>query len=212
MMPEGLWTPLSDHEVRSLVAYLASPSQVPMLATGENIKGFFNGQNLQGWDGDPKLWKVENGEIVGKTTGLGHNAFLRSDLSLADFRLTVQVKLVKNEGNSGIQFRSEPLPNGEVKGYQADVGVGWWGKIYEENGRGLLWDKSGEAFVKPGEWNTYEVLAIGSKFRTFINGQPSAVLDDPAGAKRGIIAFQLHSGGPTEVRYKDFKVELDPAS
>ena len=29
MMPEDLWTPLSDHEVRSLVAYLASPAQVP---------------------------------------------------------------------------------------------------------------------------------------------------------------------------------------
>jgi hypothetical protein len=210
MMPEGLWTPLNDHEVRSLVAYLASPSQVPMLATSENIKAFFNGQNLQGWDGDLKLWKVENGEIVGKTAGLGHNEFLRSDLSLGDFRLTASVKLVNNEGNSGIQFRSEPLANGEVKGDQADVGVGWWGKIYEENGRGLLWDKSGEAFVKPGEWNTYEVVAIGSKIRTFINGQPCAVLDDPAGAKRGIIAFQLHSGGATEVRFKDLKVELEP--
>ena len=210
MMPEGLWAPLSDHETRSLVAYLASPTQVPMLATLDNIKALFNGQNLQGWDGDPQLWKVENGEIVGKTPGLGHNAFLRSDLSLADFRLTVQVKLVANEGNSGIQFRSDPLPGGEVKGYQADVGVGWWGKVYEENGRGLLWDKSGEPFVKPGEWNTYEVVAIGPKIRTSLNGQPCATLDDPAGAKRGILAFQLHSGGATEVRFKDLKVELDP--
>ena len=210
MMPDGLWTPLSDHEVRSLVAYLASPGQVPMLATLENVKAFFNGRDLAGWDGDPKLWKVENGEIVGKTTGLSRNEFLRSDLSLADFRLTVQVKLVKNEGNSGIQFRSESLPHGEVKGYQADIGVGWWGKVYEENGRALLWKESGEAFVKPGEWNTYEIVAIGPKIRTFINGKPCAVLDDPAGAKRGIIAFQLHSGGATEVRYKDFKVELDP--
>ncbi len=108
MMPEGLWAPLSDHEIRSLVAYLASPAQVPMLATTDNIKGFFNGRDLTGWDGDPKLWKVEDGEIVGKTTGLARNEFLRSDLALADFRLTVQVKLVKNEGNSGIQFRSEP--------------------------------------------------------------------------------------------------------
>lgn len=210
MMPEGLWTPLSDHEVRSLVAYLASPSQVPMLATSENIKTFFNGRDLAGWDGDPKLWSVQGGEIVGRTAGLGRNEFLRSDLALADFRLTLQVKLVKNEGNSGIQFRSEPLPGGEVKGYQADVGPGWWGKVYEENGRGLLWDKSGEAFVKPGEWNTYEVVAVGPKIRTSINGKPCVTLDDPSGARQGIVAFQLHSGGPTEVRYKDIKLELDP--
>ena len=208
MMPEGLWATLGDHEVRSLVAYLAGPSQVPMLATVDDIKGLFNGRDLLGWDGDPKLWRVEGGEIVGKTAGLAHNAFLRSDLSLADFRLTAQVKLVKDEGNSGIQFRSEPLPGGEVKGYQADVGVGWWGKVYEENGRGLLWKDSGEAFVKPGEWNTYEIVCNGSKVRTSINGKPCAVLDDPSGAKRGIIAFQLHSGGPTEVRFKDLKVEV----
>ncbi len=32
MMPEDLWTPLSEHEVRSLVSYLASPAQVPLPA------------------------------------------------------------------------------------------------------------------------------------------------------------------------------------
>jgi len=210
MMPEGLWATLNDHEIRSLVAYLASPTQVPILATKENLPSLFNGRDLLGWDGDPKLWKVANGEIVGKTAGLSRNEFLRSDMILGDFRLTVQVKLVKNEGNSGIQFRSQPLPDGEVKGYQADVGVGWWGKLYEENGRGLLWKDSGEAHVKLGEWNTYEISCIGSKIRTSINGQPCVTLDDPAGAKRGILAFQLHSGEATEVRYKDLKVELDP--
>ena len=40
-----------------------------MLATAENAKDFFNGKDLTGWDGDPKLWTVENGEIVGKTPG-----------------------------------------------------------------------------------------------------------------------------------------------
>ena len=95
-----------------------------------------------------------------------------------------------------------------MKGDQADVGEGWWGKLYEENGRGLLWDKSGEAFVKLGEWNTYEVEAVGSKITTKINGNVSVDLDDPAGAKRGVFAFQLHEGGPTEVRYKDIKLEL----
>ena len=32
MMPDDLWTPLSEHEVRSLVSYLASPAQVPLPA------------------------------------------------------------------------------------------------------------------------------------------------------------------------------------
>ncbi|MDZ7690822.1 MAG: hypothetical protein U5K69_06750 [Balneolaceae bacterium] len=29
----------------------------------------FNGENLDGWDGDPRLWSVENGVIVGETSG-----------------------------------------------------------------------------------------------------------------------------------------------
>jgi len=74
----------------------------------------------------------------------------------------------------------------------------------------LLWDKSGEAFVRPNEWNTYEVLAVGNKIRTAINGHLCVDLDDPKIATRGIIGLQVHSGGPTEVRFKDFQLEVDP--
>ena len=210
MMPEDLWTPLSEHQVRSLIAYLASPGQVPMLATADNVSGFFNGRDLTGWNGDLKLWSVENGEIIGKTSGLKRNTFLMSALAVEDFRLTVSVKLVGNRGNSGIQFRSQALPDGEMKGDQADVGSGWWGKLYEENGRGLLWDKSGEAHVKTGEWNAYEILAVGPVIRTWINGKPCVDLNDPVGAKRGVFGLQLHSGDATEVRFKDFRLELNP--
>jgi putative membrane-bound dehydrogenase-like protein len=209
MMPDDLLKQHSPHEVRSLAAYLASSGQVPMLATADNVKSFFPGADLAGWQGERALWSVEDGQIVGRTSGLDRNEFLANDLVFGDFRLRCQVQLVDNRGNSGIQFRSEQLADGLVKGYQADVGAGWWGKLYEEHGRGLLWPKSGEAHVKPG-WNTYEVLATGSRIRTWINGQLCVDLDDPAGAKRGIIALQLHSGGPTEVRYKDFELELDP--
>lgn len=211
MMPEDLWSNLSDTEIRALVAYLAQPTQVPILATPDNIAGLFNGRDLTGWQGDLTVWSVESGEIVGRTKmGLAQNTWLRSDLLLRDFRLTLQVKLVANLGNSGIQFRSVVLPDAEVKGNQADVGPGWWGKLYEEHGRGLLWDKSGEAHVKIGDWNTYEILAIGSKIVTKLNGKVCVDLDDPAGLRVGITALQLHSGGPTEVRFKELKLELNP--
>ena len=210
MMPDDLWKPLTDHEVRSLVAYLGSPVQVPMLATAENVGGFYNGRDLAGWQGAAGLWSVEGGEIVGKTAGLKRNEFLRSDLAADDFRLTLKVKLVGDKGNSGVQFRSQALPDGEMKGYQADVGPGWWGKLYEENGRALLWAKSGEEHLRSGDWNTYEILAVGPRVRTFLNGQPCAALDDPEGARRGIFAFQLHSGEATEVRFKDVRLELNP--
>jgi putative membrane-bound dehydrogenase-like protein len=211
MMPEGLLAQLADQEIRDLIYYLSRPGQVPLMATADTVALFFNGRDLGGWEGDEDLWKVENGEIVGRSgSGLKKNEFLKSQMLMGDFRLACKVKLAPDKENSGIQFRSEILPDGEVRGYQADMGAGWWGKLYEEQGRGTLWDKSGEAHVKVGDWNSYEIVAVGTKIQTFINGQPCVVLDDPKGRSQGIIALQLHAGGPMEVRFKDFQIELNP--
>jgi hypothetical protein len=125
-----------------------------------------------------------------------------------DFRLTLKLKLVPNKENSGVQFRTEALPDGEVKGPQADVGAGWWGKLYDENGRGLIYPKSGEKYVKVDDWNEYEIVAEGSHVRTYLNGNLCVDLDDPKLPRRGIFAFQIHAGGPMEVRFKDIKLEV----
>jgi putative membrane-bound dehydrogenase-like protein len=209
MMPEDQLKQFSPHEILSLFAYLRGKEQVPMLATKENAASFFNGKDLTGWRGEPDLWSVENGEIVGRTKGLSHNTFLLSDMSAKDFKLSLDLTLVDDVGNSGVQFRTEPLDGfNEVRGYQADVGPGWWGKLYEENGRGVLWDKSGEPFLKKGDWNHYEIEAIGSHVRTWLNGKPCADYEDPAGKREGVFALQLHAGGPTEVRFKNLKLEV----
>jgi hypothetical protein len=98
-----------------------------------------------------------------------------------------------------------------MKGYQADIGEGWWGKLYHESGRGLLWDKGApDDAINKEDWNTYEVLAVGHKIRTAVNGRLCVDLDDPEGELEGVIAPQVHSGGPTEVRFKDFELELNP--
>jgi putative membrane-bound dehydrogenase-like protein len=208
MMPDDQLQAFSPHEVRSLIAYLRGTQQSPMLVTAENTMEFFNQRDLSGWQGDSQLWTVADGEIVGKSSGLKRNEFLISDLVADDFTLSLEMKLVDNAGNSGIQFRSQVLDNGSVAGYQADVGIGWWGKLYEEHGRKLLWDKSGESAVQAGAWNRYKIEAQGSRIRTWINDQACVDLDDPAGQRRGVFAIQLHSGGPTEVRVRNLKLTV----
>ena len=211
MMPDNQLVQFTAHEIRSLVAYLQAGGQTPMQATADNVATFYDGKTLAGWVGDEKLWSVENGEIVGKTDGLAKNEFLISELSVGDFRLSLDVKLVGDEGNSGIQIRSQPIAGGEMKGYQADIGPGWWGKLYEEHGRALLEPKGGEEFVKKGEWNHYEIVAAGSRVRTWINNQLCVDRDDPEAARGGVIGLQLHSGGKTEVRFKNLKLTLLPS-
>ena len=214
MMPEGLLQSLTEQEVRDLIYYLSRPGQVPLPATSElpaNPANFFNGKDLTGWEGDATLWSVENGEIVGKTaTGLKHNEFLKSRMLLENFRLVLKIKLTPNKENSGVQFRSEKFGDYEMKGPQADVGAGWWGKLYEENGRAILSNKPGDPFVNQNDWNTYEILAVDGKVRTALNGHLCTDVDDAQISRRGITGLQMHAGGPMEVRFKDLQLELNP--
>ena len=107
-----------------------------------------------------------------------------------------------------MQFRSEALEGGDVRGYQADIGPGWWGKLYEEHGRGLLEAAGGEQFVKRGEWNRYRILAEGPRVRTWINDNLCVDRTDEEAATEGILALQVHSGGPTEVRFRAFSLKV----
>jgi hypothetical protein len=198
---------LNESEIRDLVAYLQSPSQTLLRASPATAHQFFDGRTLANWTG-ADCWRVEVGEVVGKTSGLAHNEFLKSSLELGDFDLRFEVRLVADEGNSGVQFRSRVVDGGEVAGYQADIGPGWWGKLYEEHGRAVLWGKDHEGAVVRDGWNRYRIEARGSRVRTWINDQPCVDLDDPPGARRGVVALQLHSGGPTEIRFRRFELRV----
>ena len=78
---DGERNALTPDEIRDLVAYLRSPEQTPLRATPGNLGSFFDGETLAGWAGDDSVWSVEDGEIVGRTSGLERNTWLRSDLA-----------------------------------------------------------------------------------------------------------------------------------
>lgn len=181
------------------------------LAAG-GFRPLFNGRNLDGWDGDPRLWKVRDGMIVGSTEGvtLTDNSFLITRRSYRDFHLRVEMKLRNH--NSGIQFRSEALPNWVVRGYQADAAAGpdnYWGNLYDEKGsRGIMvdtWKQTGSKAYKPGDWNVYEIVCQGDHIQIKLNGALTADLHDTARLD-GIIALQLHRGPPMEAYFR--KIEI----
>src|SRR5262245_18511715 len=69
---------------------------------------FFNGKNLDGWEGLTEYWSVKNGALVGDTgKGINFNTFLCSKKQYGDFELSFQVRLANGKGNSGVQIRSE---------------------------------------------------------------------------------------------------------
>ena len=179
----------------------------------DDTQSLFNGKDLSNWWGEMSLWHVEDGQIVGKTDkGIKQNEFLKSRRAYGDFRLIVQMKLVPDSANSGIQFHSEPFHGNEMSGPQADAGKGYWGSLYGENfgNKTLCKNMAGEGVVKPNDWNLYEIVAVGSKIRMAMNGHLCVDVDDPKYVRTGMFGLQIHAGGPTEVRFKDFQFEEKP--
>lgn len=204
LMPEGQGDLLSERQRRDLIAYLASEAQVPRLEEVTDMGALFNGIDLEGWSGAGDIWRVVDGMIVGRSSEGVANSFLLSERELGEFRLTFDVKLANNEDNSGLLFWSRPIGSGQVAGYQADIGAGWWGKLYEEYGRETLSEGSVEYAVSPGNWNQYVVEARRGRLRTWINGELAVDLEDSRGAYSGRFAFQLQSSGPSEVIFANF--------
>lgn len=178
----------------------------------DGFRPLFDGKTLNGWEGDPRLWKVQDGAITGNTDGvtLQNNSFLiYKKGEVRDFHLRAKVKLRNH--NSGIQFRSEELPNWVVRGYQADMAQGaWWGSIYDEKGtRGVMvngWKGKAEKVVKPDDWNLVEVRCQGDHLQVFVNGMLTSDLKDSAKAS-GILALQLHQGPGMQVQFREIEIK-----
>jgi hypothetical protein len=219
-----------------LVGSLGVSSPLAAAPDEEGFKSIFNGQDLEGWDGDPKFWSVEDGAIVGQTTEENPtrgNTFIVWRLGeVDDFVLRLSYRIVG--GNSGIQYRSKEHDKWVIGGYQADFEAGdtYSGILYEERGkRGIMaargqktvFDKDGkktetqfadsqalQAGINKEDWNEYEVIAQGNHLIHKINGKvTSECIDEQADARasRGLLALQLHSGPPMKVEFKNIRLK-----
>jgi putative membrane-bound dehydrogenase-like protein len=180
MMPEDLLKPLSEHEVRSLVAYLQGRQQVPMRATADNIAGFFDGKDLAGWQGDPSVWSVKDGAIVAQ--GPTKDSVLVSDLLVGDFELSFEAK-VSGEGRGFLVVRGRQMPEGGVEGERVGLGHASWRKI--------------------------EVVARGSRIQVKSDGEGASKAAVRASSS-GIIAVEVSLGQQGEVRLRNLHLRLLP--
>ena len=199
---------------------------LPLLSFGQKIS-IFDGKTLNGWDvrqGEEQWWTARDGMIVGGSLKqkVPRNTFLATKKSYENFELEFDVRLVKGSGfmNSGIQVRSIRIPNNsEMKGYQVDAGIGWWGKIYDESRRNKVIAEPVDpaALVKTAkdwDWNHYRILCEGPRIRSWINGTPALDFTERAIGipQDGLIGFQAHGGGAFEVQFKNITIKELPAT
>jgi hypothetical protein len=172
----------------------------------------FDGKSLEGWEGNLKSFRVQDGAIVGGTLveRIPRNEFLCTKQEYADFELKLKFKLLGQGANAGVQIRSRRIPNHhEVIGYQADMGDGWWGALYDESRRRKVLAAPEkeviEKALKRGEWNEYVIRCQGRRIQLWINGVQTIDYTEPDEAieQKGLIGLQIHGGPPSEAWYKD---------
>jgi hypothetical protein len=177
-------------------------------AQDESWEPLFDGKTLMGWHrmGGRAEFFVRDETIVGRTVPDTPNSFLVTDQNYGDFVLELEVK-VDSSLNSGIQIRSNSYTDyrdGVVHGYQVEIDPSpraWSAGIYEEQGRGWLFDLEGypeaQAAFRQNDWNHYRIEAIGSSLKTWLNRVAAAVLVDDR-TSSGFIGLQVHSVGSDE--------------
>ncbi len=180
----------------------------------DGFKPLFDGKTLDSWEGDLEYWKVRDGMIVGVSPGIKHNEFLCTREKFEDFELRVTFRVIGDETkNSGIQFRSKRVPGTEVSGYQADVGQGYWGCLYDESRRNKVLvqapaDELAKVLMKDG-WNTYVIRCEGPHITLTLNGLKTVdyTEKDESIPRSGIIGLQIHGGNALEAQFKELRIK-----
>ena len=129
-------------------AQQGAPAQAPAAQTGPyaprqadrptpvegdepGFQSIFDGKTLNGWEGNPVYWRVENGSLVGEIkpeTVVKSNTFVVWRGSRPrDFELKLEYRITP-EGNSGVNYRSAIIPDTvtpenkfAMRGYQFDL-------------------------------------------------------------------------------------------
>ena len=203
---------------RFVLAFLCTAMLSAVAAAGDDAV-FFNGKDLTGWKGLPERWSVRDGAIVGSSrpNGMKGNTFLCSTRQYGDFELRFKVRLIGRGANSGVQIRSELVDPERfvVWGPQCDMGEGWWGGLFGEHFGGAK--KGQHSFLQPADkeavakvlrkdsFNDYYIRCVGKHVTIKVNGLTTVDREFPILPDRGIIAWQLHGGGPMEVVFKDIQ-------
>ncbi len=178
----------------------------------------FDGHSMAGWEGNTNVWKVRDGVIVGGSLqGNAQNEFLATLRGYTNFVLSLEYKLVGTSGfiNGGVQFHSVRLkdPAHEMAGFQADIGAGYSGCLYDESRRNKFLSRPAESQVaeleKANDWNRYEVRCMGPRIQIVLNGVKTVdyTETDSAIPLSGLVALQIHGNSNAEISFRNIVIQ-----
>ena len=156
----------------------------------------FDGATLQGWNGNPAIWSVQDDAIHGVTDHGGQLILTAGDY--ADFRLILKSRLVSEKNHLGVCFWGNRMPDW---GYGDCILVippsgGMWD--YHPGKKGPPREKLPHPDFDPHLWHETEILAHlkTGTIRMAVDGvEVTRYTDeDPARLRKGPIGLQIHAG------------------
>ena len=150
------------------LAAIGSWSTIAVAADEDGWQTIFDGKTLDGWDGNPDFWRVEDDTITGQTTAdkptKGNTFIIWRKGETADFELKLEYKIVG--GNSGIQYRSFEVPDNKwvIGGYQADFEANdtYSGILYGEKFRNAILAPRGQKTVLKTVDGKFKIEQVGT--------------------------------------------------
>ena len=213
---------MSRHRPRLFAWAACAVAALPLFGRADSLPDgtpLFDGRSFAGWNGDTKqLWRIEDGAIVAgdARAAVPRNEFLATNREFEDFELQYEYRIDGVEKpNAGVQFRSRRIPDHhEVIGYQADIGPGITGALYDESRRQTFLvtpseQVQQEALARSRDgWHTCTVRCEGPRIRIAVNGVETVDYTeaDPAVSRRGMIALQIHGGMVGTIRYRNIVI------
>ena len=206
MMPEGLISALPPDGVRDLFTYLASPRQVPVLATSLNATDFFNGRDFTRWRKSGDAWSIMDGTIVARGNARQPESLV-SGMIVGDFKMTAQLKITGAAATAEIVLRGSDGPEG-FRGVSFAMGGTSPSNVWIYKDTKPQPAGNGPA-IEAGKWIACEIESRGAKVSLRLDGQPTVEIPVPDAAARTVPAFYIFGEG-SELAVKDLKIEIAP--
>ena len=212
LMPANLHEAITAQELVDLVDYLVT------LKLEVGFVSMFDRKTMSGWTCAPLAnsddWWVEDGMLVGASSGRGSYLAWTRGGELADFEVRLSYRISSPLANTGVQVRSKFFPADwpyPLKGYQADIGhvgvgpkvLGGWdfhgqprGDLLVQRGHRVTIAADGTKIhtaldgaitaeeIRASNWNDVRVIAQGHKMSFYINEKIASEVIDNEISKR----------------------------
>ena len=167
------------------------------------MKKIFNVRNLKGWFVPPNnvWWTANKGVLFVKSSAEKKGSDLWTKKKYTDFIFQTEFLMGDGTVDSGIFLRSE---HDQIQiGISGSLKRDMTGSPYIPKLRYPVEAKGVQEILKPKEWNTLKIKAVGKTYTVWLNSVEVMTYTSEKMPTSGPIGIQLHPGNEMSISYRN---------